>query len=269
MPSDTDTDTDTDYERIILDAVDKFLEGEVRPHAHRLEAEDAYPAEIVERMKELGLFGCTIAPEYGGLGLSTSTYARIVERIAAVWMSISGIMNSHLIMASAVQRHGTEAQKRHYLPLFASGERRGGVGLTEPDCGTDLQAIRTTAVRDGDDYVVNGAKTWITNSLYGNTLALLVKTDPAAVPRHKGMSLFIAEKGPGFTVARKLDKLGYRGIDTCELVFEDYRIPADRLVGGVEGRGLQQVLSGLELGRINVAARGVGVARAALEDSIA
>ena len=261
--------TDTDYEQIILDAVDKFLETEVRPHAHRLEKEDAYPTEMVEKMKELGLFGCIIAPEYGGLGLSTSTYAKIVERISAVWMSVSGIMNSHLIMASAVQRHGTEAQKRHYLPLFATGELRGGVGLTEPDCGTDLQAIRTTAVRDGDDYVVNGAKTWITNSMYGNTLALLVKTDPAATPRHKGMSLFIAEKGPGFQVARKLEKLGYRGIDTCELVFENYRIPADRLIGGVEGRGLQQVLSGLELGRINVAARGVGIARAALEESIA
>ncbi len=260
---------DIDYERIILDAVDKFLEKDVRPHVQRLEKEDTYPAEMVETMKELGLFGCIIAPEYGGLGLSTSTYAKIVERISAVWMSISGIVNSHLIMAWAVQRHGTEAQKRHYLPRFATGELRGGIGLTEPDCGTDLQAIRTTALRDGDDYVVNGAKTWITNSLYGNTLALLVKTDLAAVPRHKGMSLFIAEKGPGFTVARKLEKLGYRGIDTCELVFENYRIPADRLIGEVEGRGLQQVLSGLELGRINVAARGVGVARAALEESIA
>ncbi|HEX7439576.1 MAG TPA: acyl-CoA dehydrogenase family protein [Caldimonas sp.] len=260
---------DTDYERIILDAVDKFLDKDVRPHVHRLEKEDTYPAEMVETMKELGLFGCIIAPEYGGLGLSTSTYAKIVERISAVWMSVSGIVNSHLIMAWAVQRHGTEAQKRHYLPRFATGELRGGIGLTEPDCGTDLQAIRTTALRDGDDYVVNGAKTWITNSLYGNTLALLVKTDSATVPRHKGMSLFIAEKGPGFTVARKLDKLGYRGVDTCELVFENYRIPVDRLIGGVEGRGLQQVLAGLELGRINVAARGAGVARAALEESIA
>ena len=168
-----------------------------------------------------------------------------------------------------MQRHGTDAQKQRYLPRFASGELRGGIGLTEPDCGTDLQAIRTRAVRDGDEYVINGAKTWITNSLHGNTIALLVKTDPAAVPRHKGMSLFIAEKGPGFVVVRQLDKLGYKGIDTCELVFENYRVPAGNLVGGVEGRGLQQVLSGLELGRINVAARGVGVARAALEDSVA
>ena len=261
--------TEPDYEAMVLDAVDRFLEKDVRPNAHRLEHEDEYPTEIVETMKSLGLFGCIIAPDYGGMGLTTCTYAKIVERISAVWMSVSGIMNSHLIMASAVQRHGTDAQKQRYLPRFASGELRGGVGLTEPDCGTDLQAIRTTAVRDGDDYVINGAKTWITNSLQGNTIALLVKTDPSAIPRHKGMSLFIAEKGPGFVVVRQLDKLGYRGIDTCELVFENYRVPAANLVGGVEGRGLQQVLSGLELGRINVAARGVGVARAALEDSVA
>jgi alkylation response protein AidB-like acyl-CoA dehydrogenase len=256
-------------EHLILDSVDRFLEAEVRPNAHRLEQADEYPHQIVERMKELGLFGCTIDPEYGGFGLSTSTYAKIVERMAAVWMSVSGIINSHLIMAAAVQRSGTPAQKRHYLPKFATGELRGGVGLTEPDCGTDLQAIRTVAVREGDHYVVNGAKTWITNSAEGNCIALLVKTDPAAQPRHKGMSLLIAEKGPGFNVARKLGKLGYRGIDTCELVFENYRVPADRLVGGEEGRGLQQVLAGLELGRINVAARGVGLARAAMQDAVA
>ena len=261
--------TDPEHEAVILDAIDRFLKTEVRPHVRRLEQADEYPAEIVEHMKRLGLFGCTIAPEYGGLGLSTATYAAIVSRISAVWMSISGIINSHLIMASAVQRHGTEAQKRDLLPRFASGELRGGVGLTEPDAGTDLQAIRTHAVRDGDYYVVNGAKSWITNSLHGGCLALLVKTDPGASPRHKGMSLFIAEKGAGFVVARKLKKLGYRGIDTCELVFDNYRVAADRLIGGVEGCGLQQVLWGLELGRINVAARGVGVARAALHDAVA
>ena len=260
---------DSESEQMILDSVDKFLEADVRPVAHRLEAADEYPTEIVEKMKTLGLFGCTIPEEYGGFGMSTVTYAKIVERISAVWMSVSGVLNSHLIMAFAVQRNGTEAQKRAYLPRFATGELRGGVGLTEPDCGTDLQAIRTVAKRDGDDYVINGAKTWITNSMYGNTLALLVKTDPTASPRHKGMSLFIAEKGPGFKVVRKLDKLGYRGIDTCELVFENFRIPADRLIGGVEGKGLQQVLSGLELGRINVAARGVGVASEALKDALA
>ena len=258
-----------EMEQMILDSVDRFLDAEVRPHVHRLEKADEYPAAIVEKMKALGLFGCTIDPGYGGLGLSTSTYARIVERMAAVWMSVPGIINSHLILAAAVQRSGTEAQKRHYLPRFATGELRGGVALTEPDAGTDLQAIRTAAVRDGDHYVVNGAKSWISNSGSGNTVALLVKTDPRAQPRHRGMSLFIAEKGPGFKVARKLEKLGYRGLDTCELVFEDYRVPAGCLVGGVEGRGLQQVLSGMELGRINVAARGVGVARACLEEALA
>jgi len=174
---------DVNDEHLILEAVEKFLQSEVRPHAHRLEKDDIYPAEIVEQMKEMGLFGCIIDSEYGGMGLSASTYAKIVERIASVWMSISGIINSHLIMAWAVQRNGTEEQKRHYLPKFATGELRGGLGLTEPDAGTDLQAIRTTAVRDGDHYVINGTKTWITNSMYGNTIALLVKTDPHAQPR--------------------------------------------------------------------------------------
>ena len=257
-----------DEEKMILDAVDRFLDSEVRPHVHRLDKDDIYPAEIVEKMKTMGLFGCIIDPAYGGMGLSISTYAKIIERISCVWMSVSGILNSHLIMAWAVQKNGTPEQKSHYLPLFATGTLRGGIGLTEPDCGTDLQAIRTTAVRDGDDYVVNGAKTWITNSLYGNTIALLVKTDPKAQPRHKGMSLFIAEKGPGFNVTRKLEKLGYRGIDTCELQFDNYRVPATCLIGGIEGRGLQYVLNGLELGRINVAARGAGVARAALQEAV-
>jgi alkylation response protein AidB-like acyl-CoA dehydrogenase len=261
--------TDPDHDTQILDAIDRFLKTEVRPHVKRLEQADEYPAEIVEQMKKMGLFGCIIPAEYGGLGLSTATYAALVARIASVWMSISGIINSHLIMAATVLRNGTEAQKRDLLPRFASGELRGGIGLTEADAGTDLQAIRTRAVRDGDHYVINGNKTWITNSLHGGCLALLVKTDPAANPRHKGMSLFIAEKGPGFIVSRKLKKLGYRGIDTCELVFDNYRVPADRLIGGVEGSGLQQVLSGLELGRINVAARGLGLASAAMHDAVA
>jgi alkylation response protein AidB-like acyl-CoA dehydrogenase len=258
-----------DGEQLILDMVDRFLKTEVAPYVHQLDSTDTYPTEIVEKMKEMGLFGLLIAPEYGGLGLSTRTYARIVERMSAVWMSISGIVNSHLIMAMAVQRYGTEAQKQAFLPRFATGELRGGIGLTEPDCGTDLQAIRTTARRDGDEYVVNGTKTWITNSMYGNCLVLLVKTDTAAQPRHRGMSLLISEKGPGFTVTRKLEKLGYKGIDTCELYFENYRVPADLLVGEAEGRGLQQILGGLELGRINVAARGLGIAQAALDRSIA
>jgi alkylation response protein AidB-like acyl-CoA dehydrogenase len=258
-----------EQEAIILEALDQFLETEARPYVRQLEHDDIYPEEIVEKMKAMGLFGCIIAPEWGGLGLSTSTYAKIIERISVTWMSLSGIINSHLIMAAAIQRHGTDAQKDRFLPRMASGELRGAVGFTEPDAGTDLQAIRTVARREGDHYVVNGAKTWITNSLHGGVVALLVKTDPTAEPRHKGMSWLIAEKGPGFKVARKLEKLGYRGIDTCELVFEDYKVPVDCLIGGVEGVGLKQVLSGLELGRINVAARGVGVAKAALNEAIA
>ncbi|SEH67872.1 Acyl-CoA dehydrogenase [Paracoccus alkenifer] len=263
------TPQDHEQEAMILDMLDRFLETEVAPHVRKLDHDDIYPAEIVEKMKEMGLFGCIISEDYGGLGLSTATYARIITRISRTWMSLSGIINSHLIMASAVQRHGTQAQKSLFLPRFATGELRGGIGLTEPDAGTDLQAIRTVARKDGEDYVVNGAKTWITNSGQGNCIALLVKTDPDAQPRHRGMSLLLAEKGPGFQVTRKLEKLGYRGIDTCELLFQDYRVPADRLIGGVEGRGLQQILSGLELGRINVAARGVGVAQAALDEATA
>ncbi len=259
---------DDGQEALILQSVDRFLEREVRPVAHKLEATDTYPAEIVEKLKTLGLFGATIAPEYGGLGLSAVTYAKICERTSAVWMSVAGLFNSHLIMAAAVQRFGSEEQKRKYLPRFASGELRGGVALTEPDCGTDLQAVRTHARREGDHYIVNGAKTWITNGAEGGILAVLVKTDPRAKPPHRGMSLLLIEKGPGFKVARRLPKLGYRGIDTAELVFEDCRVPAANLIGPEEGRGLQQVLNGLELGRINVAARGAGLARACLEESL-
>jgi alkylation response protein AidB-like acyl-CoA dehydrogenase len=216
----------------------------------------------------MGLFGATIPQEYGGLGLSATTYARIVETIASVWMSLTGIFNSHLIMAACVARQGTEAQKAFYLPKFASGEIRGGLALTEPDAGTDLQAIRTRARRDGNGYIINGAKTWISNGIHGSCFALLVKTDPDAQPRHKGMSMFIARKGEGFRVSRKLEKMGYKGIDSAELVFEDYRISADDLLGGEEGRGMQAALGGLELGRINIAARGCGLAQAALMDSV-
>ena len=256
-------------EALVLDAVDRFLEREVRPNVHELEATDTWPAEIVEKMRELGLFGATIGEEFGGLGLSASTYAKIVERVSAVWMSVSGIFNSHLIMAAAVERFGSEAQKAHYLPPFASGELRGGIALTEPHCGPDLQAIRTTARRDVDRYRVNGTKTWISNGIQGHIIAVPVKTDPKAEPRHRGMSLLLIEKGEGFRVGRKLEKLGYKGIDSGELVFDECEVPCENLVGEREGRGLQQILAGLELGRINVAARGVGIARACLEESIA
>jgi len=260
--------TSAEDEALILDSIDRFLERDVRPVAHDLEAADEYPSEIADKLAELGLYGATISPEYGGLGLGAGTYVKIVERMAAVWMSVTGIFNAHLIMAAAVERFGTVEQKSTWLPRFASGELRGGVALTEPDCGTDLQAIRTKAVRDGGDYVIDGNKTWITNSIEGNILAVLVKTDPNTDPPHKGMSLLLAEKSAGYE-GRKLEKLGYKGIDTGELQFDGVRVPAENLIGGEEGRGLQQILAGLELGRINVAARGVGLARVCLEESLA
>ncbi|MCG3187498.1 MAG: Acyl-CoA dehydrogenase [Rhodocyclaceae bacterium] len=262
-------DDPAERDRLILAAVDRFLDKEVAPYAHKLEHDDIWPADIVAAMKAMGLFGCIIREEYGGLGLSASTYAKVIERIARVWMSVAGIINSHLIMSACVQRNGTEDQRRRWLPRFASGEVRGGLALTEPDAGTDLQGIRTTARRDGDGYLINGVKTWISNGIHGRAFAVLVKTDANAKPRHKGMSLFICEKQDGFTAARKLEKLGYKGIDSAELVFDNYRVAGADLVGGEEGRGLQHVLNGLELGRINVAARGVGVARASLEEATA
>ena len=257
----------TDEDDALLDAIEKWLERDVRPHVLRLEHADEYPHEMVEQMKALGLFGATIPAEYGGLGLSATSYARIVEKIAETWMSLTGIFNSHLIMSAIVTRMGTEEQKQTWLPKFASGEIRGGLALTEPDCGTDLQAIRTRARRDGDQYVVNGTKTWISNGIEGSCFALLVKTDPAAEPRYKGMSMLLAPKHEGFRVGRQLEKMGYKGIDSAELIFEDYHVPAENLIGG-EGKGLNAALSGLELGRINIAARGCGLASAALKDSV-
>ncbi len=259
----------TDDERAILDSIEVWVEKEVRPIARKFDQADEYPHALVEQMKELGLFGATIGQQWGGLGLSSGTYAKIVIKVASAWMAPSGIFNSHLIMASAIERFGTDGQKAEFLPKMATGEFRGGIGLTEPNAGSDLQAMRTVAKRvgDADDayYLINGAKTWITNSGHGHGLLLLVKTDPAAQPRHKGMSAFIAEKGEGFVVAGKMKKMGYKAIDTCELVFNDYRVSASRLLGGEEGRGFAQVAGGLELGRINVAARGAGIGQGALE----
>ena len=255
-------------ERLILDTIDKFLEKDVKPFVREFESEDKYPKLIADKMAELGLFGATISPEYGGLGLSAVTYSKIVENVSAVWMSVSGIFNSHLIMCAAVERFGSKQMKEYYLPKFASGEIRGGIALTEPDCGTDLQSITTKAVKDNDSYIINGNKTWITNSVQGSILAVLVKTDSKIKPAHKGMSLILVEKKNGY-VARKLKKLGYKGIDTGEVQFENVKVLTSNLIGEIEGEGLKQILAGLELGRINVAARGVGLARAALEDSIA
>jgi len=266
-----------DDDQAILDAIGKWLDQKVAPVAAQMEHDDVYPTALVEDMKELGLFGALIAPEYGGLGLSATTYTRIIARISEEWMSLTGVLNSHLMMALIVQRYGTDAQKTYWLPRFATGELRGGLGLTEPDAGTDLQAVRTTAKRVGDTYVVNGGKMWITNCIEGDVLALLVKTDVNAQPRHHGMSMLIVPKiDPetrepiaGVKVGRKLKKLGYRGVDTGEIAFEDYECSAElSLVGGEEGRGFYMATGGLELGRINIAARGVGIARRALHEAI-
>jgi len=248
----------------LLATIDHWLERSVKPVVKEHDHADRWPDKIVADMSELGLFGATIGTEYGGLGLPASVYAEIVMRISAEWMAITGIFNSHLMLALAIEKFGTEAQKRHWLPKLASGEVRGGLALTEPDAGTDLQGIRMTARRDGDHYVINGTKTWISNGIEGSCFALLVKTNPHAEQRHKGMSLFIAPKRQGFRVGRKLEKLGYKSIDSAELIFEDYRIPADHLIGEVEGQGFYQATGGLELGRINVASRGVGIAEGAL-----
>jgi hypothetical protein len=263
---------------VILDAIEKWLQKKVTPVAAKYEHADEYPLALVEDMKELGLFGALIQPEYGGLGLSAQTYAKIVMRVAEEWMSLTGVFNSHLMMALIVQKFGTARQKEYWLPRFATGELRGGIGLTEPDAGTDLQAIRARAVKKGNGkYVVNAAKTWITNSIEGNCLALLVKTDPEAQPRHKGMTMLIAPKVDpetgkplaGVKTGRKLPKLGYKGIDTGEIVFDGYECDAElSLVGGEEGKGFLMATGGLEIGRINVAARGVGIARRALKESV-
>ena len=247
----------------------KWLEHDVRPYVLEFEHADRYPVDMVEQMREFGLFGATIPREYGGLGLPAGPYAEIVAAISEVWMSLTGVLNSHLMMAHLINKYGTTGQRDAFLPSMADGRLRGGLALTEPDCGTDLQAIRTIALRDGDDYRVTGNKTWITNAGQGNCLALLVKTDMDAKPRHTGMSMLLVKKeDDGYTTGGKLGKLGYKGVDTVEVFFDDVPVPADRLLGGTEGLGFAQAQGGLELGRINVAARGVGVANAALQASL-
>lgn len=256
-------------QRALLDTIRRWLEKDVKPKVQQYEHADEYPAEFVEGLKKLGLFGATIPAEYGGLGLDYYTYALINEELSRVWMSLSGFINTHLIMAYAVKVHGTEEQKKRFLPKFATGELRGGLALSEAQGGSDVAGLRMRAVKDGDSYIVNGSKMWITNGSYGNCYFLLTKTDMNTDPPHKGITGFIFEKGdPGFTVSRNIKKLGYKGIETCELNFENVRIPARNLVGGTEGKGFYQVMDGLETGRINVAARAVGVLRAIFEDSV-
>ena len=250
--------------------VREFVDREIRPVTREWEHSGRYPTEIVEIMKQLGLFGLTIPEEYGGLGADLITLAIVFEEISRGWMGIAGILGSHTLSCFMIAKHGTEEQRRAYLPDLATGARRTGLALTEPDAGTDLQGIKTRAVRDGDEYVIRGTKMWITNARYADPLPVLAKTDPDAVPPHRGMSVLLVEAGtPGFSVSRDLPKMGYKGTESCEVVLDDVRVPAANLLGGVEGRGLQQVLGGLEIGRINIAARGVGIAQEAYDQALA
>ena len=253
----------------IVGLVRDFVRRDVEPIAGRYDNEDIYPAELVEPMREMGLFGITIPEEFGGLGLDHTTLAMVFEELSKGWMSVSGIIGTHHVMASIIGDFGTAEQKSRLLPGMARGDIRGGLALTEAEAGSDVQSIQTAAVRDGEEYAINGSKMFITNAENGNAFAVLAKTDTAAEPPYRGISAFIVEKPtPGFAVGQHLDKLGYRGLDTCELVFQDCRVRSENLIGGDEGQGFRQVMSGLEAGRINVAARAVGVSAAAFEAAI-
>ena len=253
----------------IVEAVRRFVDRDVIPVATELEHNDEYPHALVAKMKELGLFGATIPQEHGGLGLSFVTYARIMSELSRGWMSLAGVINSHLIMAFVIANHGTDEQKARFLPAMAAGEKRGGLALTEPHAGSDVQSIRTTASREGDAYVLSGSKMFITNAKHGTMLLVAAKTDPKAKPAYAGISMFAVEKNErGPTVSRQLKKLGYKGIDTCEVLLEDLDVPVANLIGGQEGQGFKQVMSALEVGRINVAARAVGVGQAAFDNAI-
>ena len=261
--------TPPDQTAQIVDLVREFVRRDVEPVASRYDNEDVYPAELADRMAELGLFGIIIPEEYGGLELDHSTFATIFLELAKGWMSLTGILGTHHVMASIIANGGTEQQKRRFLPRMATGELRGGLALTEPDAGSDVQNIRTAAVRDGSDYIIDGSKLFITNAERGHGFAVLAKTDAAAEPPYRGISCFVVEKNRSdVEVGQHFDKLGYRGVDTAELLFRDCRVPAANLVGEVEGRGFSQVMAALESGRINVAARAVGVATAALEAAV-
>jgi alkylation response protein AidB-like acyl-CoA dehydrogenase len=257
----------------IVDLVRTFCRNEIIPIANEFDHKDEYPEDLVEKMKEMGLFGITVPPEYGGLGLDYLTYAMVVEELAYGWMTVSGFLNTHFMGCFLINTFGTEEQKQHFLPRMATGEIRGAYSLSEPDAGSDVQSIRTRAIRDGDEYVVNGTKMWLTNGLHAGLVVTLVKTD-LTDPPYRGMSVLLVEKEPGaekdrgITVSRKIHKLGYRGIETVELVYDDHHVPADRLLGGEEGQGFHQMMAAVELGRINISARAVGVGRRAFEESI-
>lgn len=259
----------TDEQQAFRDTLRRFVDREIIPVAPEWERTGRYPAEIVEQMKEMGLFGLTVPAEYGGLGVDMVSFSLVFEEISRGWMGVAGIIGSHSLSCLMIANHGTEEQKKEFLPKLATGEIRTGIGLTESGAGTDLQGIATTARLDGDHYVVRGAKMWITNARYANPLPVLVKTDPKAEPRHRGMSILLIDTdSPGFTVSKDIGKLGYKGTESCEIVLDDVRVPVDRLLGGVEGCGMQQALSALECGRLNIASRAVGVAQAAYDAAL-
>lgn len=256
-------------QQLVVATVREFVEREVIPVASEMEHRGDYPHALVETMKALGLFGLNVPEEYGGNPVDYTTFALVFEEISRGWMALAGIIGSHLVLCDVLVRYGTEEQKRQFLPPLAKGEPRGGICLSEPNAGTDLQSITTSARRDGDVYRVTGSKMWVTNGRYAQILLLLAKTDPTAAPAHRGMSAFVIEKGaPGLTVGRDIDKLGYKTVETTELHFDDFPVPAANLIGGQEGLGFKHVMTGLEAERINVAARGLGVARAAFEEAI-
>ena len=259
----------TTEQREIVGMVRDFVEREIIPVAHQLDHDDVYPDDIVKQMKQLGFFGFAISERHGGAGLDYSTYAMVCEEIARGWMSITGIINTHFIVSYLIEQFGTDEQKERFLPRMATGEYHGGFSMSEPNCGSDVQAIQTRAIRDNGEYVINGTKMWATNGDHSTVVATLVKTNPDAQPPHRGMSCILAEKQySGFYSSRKIEKLGYKGVETTELVFENNRQPAANLLGGVEGQGFKQMMAAIEVGRVNVAARGVGVAQRAFELSI-
>jgi hypothetical protein len=256
-------------ELAVVRTVRDFVDREVRPAARELEHGNVYPERLIEQMKRIGIFGLAVPAPYGEGAVSAPCYALVTEELARGWMSLAGAMGGHSVVATLLARFGTEEQRRRWLPRMATGEVRATMALTEPGGGSDLQAMLTSARSDGEGYVVNGSKTWITNARRSQLIALLCKTDPAAQPRHRGISILLVEHGPGLTVSRDLPKLGYKGVESCELAFDNFRVPADTLLGGEEGRGFAQMMKGLEIGRIQVAARAVGVGRAAFEDALA
>ncbi|MGK4595008.1 acyl-CoA dehydrogenase family protein [Amycolatopsis sp. w19] len=258
----------TEEETEIVALVAEFVDREVRPVARELDHTNTYPGELIDQMKAMGVFGLAVPEPWGETHVSAECYASVTEELARGWMSLAGAMGGHTVVAKLLATYGTQEQKDTYLPKLATGGIRATMALTEPGGGSDLQALRTTARREGDEYVINGSKTWITNARRSQLVALLCKTDPAAEPAHKGISVLLVEKGPGFEVSRDLPKLGYKGVESCELSFDDFHAPVTAVLGGVEGRGFAQMMRGLEIGRIQVAARALGVGRAALEDSL-